>query len=502
MSDQYLKTKDWLDVSINSLDLPGSPWHTARRDVLKKLAKKLEEKNLFEESQLVSHELRDGISVPCHDSHESKQSREKFVRTQKMMKPFLSIAAREAGYSANLDRINQTEACATLIKYIQNILKVNYKMIFEPSDGELVVEHNKEIELLGSVLSHILEKDSRQLHKISLRVKDCTIPHTLRKSFYQLTLQKMDEDKYGVTKRDEALRQDFADKVKLGMRKLGIKDPTKSPLQHMMQSSIIESYETFPSLNRFSKNMKFQKSSSAIVNILYTATQKYKYEYILWLFPLQFATQGDGSQGDMFELAMQLDKFTRCCYEMSNTNKILLEVWRCLLGSKLNKIQYVMQHLQSIGIEISIDTVKLILQQDMGSVTESAAYPSDIFKQGAGKFTSLNKSDNKSLFAAPHPVLSLRHWIRYLFVGSTSFSVTMFLFDQFFLNSWDYQAILKACLCFIYLISDELIKSSTAEEVCTKMLMELKRVESSDFQVTWRHLARHHHDFFSKSEIE
>lgn len=501
----YLPTKDWLDFCVDSLDLPGSPWHAAKRDVLKRLAKKLEEKHLVDESQQVSYELEDRISVLPGESHEKKRIREKAGMKQKMIKAFFSIAAREAGYSANADRSNQTQTCTKLISYIQNILKVNYEVLLGPNASansqrsvldvgdKSVVEHNDEIKLLGTVLSQILENDPRQLYKISLRLKDRIIPDTLRKSFYQLTLQRMAEDKYGVTKRDEVLRQEFAGKVKSGMTKLGIKDPTKSPVQHLIQTTIIESYETLPSLTRFSKDMKFQKSSSTILNILYTSTQKFKYEYILWLFPLHVAAQDNSSKEHMFELAMQLDRFTRYCFELSNTNKISLDVWRHLMDSRIERIEKVIQHFENIGVDMSIDKVQLILEKDMGSTTENAAYHSDIFKQGVRKFNLLNNDIHKmSLFAVPHPILCIRQWIRYLFVGSTSFSIIMFLFDQFFLHFWDHEAIVKACLSLISLLFDSLIESTTVEGTCTVMLMETNRVKASDFQVMWKYVARHY----------
>lgn len=496
-----LPTKEWLDICVDSLDLPGSPWHSAKKIVLKRLVKKLEEKHLFDESQLVLSELEDGISMLPHDSDENKRIKEKLATREKMMKAFISIAAREAGYSATADKSNQTQTCVNLVNYIQGILKVNFEALFGAlttslDDNTSAVEQSGEIRLLGTVLSRVLEKDPRQLHKISLRLKGCLIPDALRQSFYQLTLQRMLEDNYGARKQEEKVRQEFADNIKLGMTKLETQDPTKSPVQHMIHTAIIESYETFPGLARFSKDMKFQKSSSAILNILYTATEKFKYEYILWLFPLHVAAQRNGSKEHLFELAMQLDCFTSCCFEMSDSHNILLDVWRRFMGSRLERVQRVIQHFENIGVDTSIDKVERILQQDMGSTTENADYPSNMFKHRLDKFDKVNNSSHtKSFFAVPHPILCIRHWIRYLFVGSTVFPVTMFLFDQFFLYSWEHDAIFKACLSMISMLSDSIMEAATVEEMCTKMLMETKHVEVSDLQLAWKHVAQQHQDF-------
>nr|XP_039265737.1 uncharacterized protein LOC120341315 [Styela clava] len=472
---------DWLDACIKELDFPGSPWYEVKECISKYLIERIRQEGLTDDEFA---KFRYFLGTDFTSTHKLKRTEAAVNKTIKrpnirdeklehLLKDLTVKAAGDAKCTLKNDISSSPECFQDMVSLVRKIFESSLEsklqvarmsQLTQFGSNTSVIALNtlvsKDIEILGEAVMKILQKEPSRLTNISQRLLGRLLPVTLRRLIYRLVLIKTQKLSgypgsnvgIGVLAQDneitqQGLREAFAKGMKVGMRELGSKDPTKSPLQHLIQMAVIEVYETISGLRPHSKNMEIQRECANVLNILYTFSRKFQRSYILWVFPLQITISQDRyTKEHQYELAMWLNCIVKSCFpsNINSVNALVLNIWKKIVDGNLDSshlgISFI-KHLMKIGIKYK-------------------TYRS----------------------------LCLRKWIMDLFVGVTDLPVLMFIWDQLFLNNWESTALETACLSLLHVIQVDLVRTLNVDTLCTDMLEKPVMVKLYEVQsdIIWK----------------
>ncbi|XP_077976204.1 uncharacterized protein LOC120341315 [Styela clava] len=524
---------DWLDACIKELDLPGSPWYEVKECISKYLIERIRQEGLTDDEFA---KFRYFLGTDFTSTHKLKRTEAAVNKTIKrpnirdeklehLLKDLTVKAAGDAKCTLKNDISSSPECFQDMVSLVRKIFESSLEsklqvarmsQLTQFGSNTSVIALNtlvsKDIEILGEAVMKILQKEPSRLTNISQRLLGRLLPVTLRRLIYRLVLIKTQKLSgypgsnvgIGVLAQDneitqQGLREAFAKGMKVGMRELGSKDPTKSPLQHLIQMAVIEVYETISGLRPHSKNMEIQRECANVLNILYTFSRKFQRSYILWVFPLQITISQDRyTKEHQYELAMWLNCIVKSCFpsNINSVNALVLNIWKKIVDGNLDSshlgISFI-KHLMKIGIKYKTTDVNSILRVELpdnkGTDSDLHRILSSASQGSIGSEYEGTLFENTNLWSLSHPALCLRKWIMDLFVGVTDLPVLMFIWDQLFLSNWESTALETACLSLLHVIQVDLVRTLNVDTLCTDMLEKPVMVKLYEVQRSWNELA-------------
>lgn len=528
---QHLNDK-WLESCTEELNLPGSPWYQVSELISKYLAERIRLEGLtFDELAKVRYLLGTDFST----KHNLQKSGVKRVtrpnlndeKLENLLKDLTLKAAKDAKCDLRDDLSHSPKCFLDTVALMNRIFRSSIETYLHASKLSEYTRYglnstviklaslvDKESEILGEALVKILQKEPSRLSRVSSRLRGRLLPLTLRRLIYRLVLIKLQKEcgypgadiGMGVLSSDDditqqGLREAFAKGVKTGMTELKTKSATKSTLRHLIQTSVIDAYESVSGLRPYSTNMEIQKETVDVLNIVYTYAKKYQTEYILWLFPLQITiSQERYTKEHSYELAMWLNCVIKTCFphRWDVINKIVFSAWEKTLTFKDTSLPdreiSFQQHIFDLGISADPNEVLDLLHTKLLSPPNpqgTSLFPRRDNESFISSGDSETLSHSGSLYTRDaqqsfvHPVLCVRKWLTHLFVGFCDLPVTMFIWDQLFLYNWDTAVLERACCALIRAILKTVLRAKSNDELCKILLEDPINLELHEIYNAW-----------------
>ena len=302
---------NWLEQCMEELSLPGSPWHEVRDLVAERLAYRITlEGFTYEQLALVAKFISDDF-IKKHRLYESAKRSNTSIATRQYTEREMQVLLKELTFKAAHDAECSLPNSPNAPECFSNLVDLTKKII-EPTN----FKHGQHTDRLAQSVVKVLQKDSSKLGDVTLKLKGRYLPKTLRRYLYRLLLINKRKNSPGTGRSGAAavfnddltqlkMREAFAASVKKGMLEFKSKQPTKTPVSHLIQSSVLETFETTPGLKPFSDDLTLQQDMCRMLNILYTHRKNFETFYIYLLFPLHSALSKEiHSKQQDYEIAM------------------------------------------------------------------------------------------------------------------------------------------------------------------------------------------------------
>ena len=498
----------WASSCLKELNLPGSPWHNVLSDVSKRLADRLKLEGLTY-VQLMRVEKFIGADFIkqyklVKSIKKTSDSEEGFTRlktdseVQEFLKDLTIKAATDAGCPMSCNTEDAPSYFVNLMFLIKSLLKTSIENRKTESHQ---VSHTKSFAIppacaSDNMLIDILKNDPTTINKIVTRVKGKILSPALRKYIYRLALLKMTKRSAGGDGNDavsggknareltqQQIREKFALQVKRGLKELGSKHATKSPVSHIIDSSIVEMFEVSPGLKQIRDDMKIQQGMSRVLNILYTHSRKCESFYPLLLVPLQVALC-DANTSNSREYDYQLSMWANLLIAevlpaWRVVNDIAVSAWSEVLAmaETPNGFKHsIVAHLQSLGVGITKSDVVRALETER-------------FVQKSYSSAGSEISIKASLLLEEqihHPVVFIRMWVMHLFVGLLEIPIVLFLWDQLFLHDWDKYILKQSCKVLLYCLKDDILLCPSMAALRELFIEGLSKLRLSSVIRLWR----------------
>ncbi|CAM2720415.1 unnamed protein product [Rotaria socialis] len=329
---------------------------------------------------------------------------------------------------------------------------------------------------LSSSIIAILKRDLRRVVILKEKVFGQQLPRALRQLIWTECLlrfekEPIDDDLNFV---EYQTRRDFAAGVTRGKNELQLKHPSYTPVANLIENAVIETYSKTLALHPYLEEHHLRLTIK-ILNVLYTYKKEYESYFIYWLLPCQLSYGDDENKNEsIYVIAMHLNLFIRHCFPtwpnvFTIANDILLDL------SKSDQNFY--EHLKAIStIRRNINT------QD---------FTKEIISLESKEASSALQYNDESM---SNPVLFLRKWIGQMFVGILNSNAVLYLWDQFFMITWDTVYIKHAAKAILYLLRDRLMYATDYNDMRKMLLDEPCLLYTSDVQAAFIHLAVRNED--------
>ncbi|XP_076805897.1 uncharacterized protein LOC143449538 [Clavelina lepadiformis] len=476
---------NWLEQCMEELSLPGSPWHEVRDLVAERLAYRITlEGFTYEQLALVAKFISDDF-IKKHRLYESAKRSNTSIATRQYTEREIQVLLKELTFKAAHDAECSLPNSPNAPECFSNLVDLTKKIV-EPTN----FKHGQHTDRLAQSVVKVLQKDSSKLGDVTLKLKGRYLPKTLRRYLYRLLLINKRKNSPGTGRSGAAavfnddltqlkMREAFAASVKKGVLEFKSKQPTKTPVSHLIQSSVLETFETTPGLKPFSDDLTLQQDMCRMLNILYTHRKNFETFYIYLLFPLHSALSKEiHSKQQDYEIAMWLDIIIGECLPLwPMINDIVLSVWSEIIDSNLNGNSSndadIKTHFCTLGIDSDVDNIKLTLEQPFKD-DQSQSYASLI------KFYTAHSD------AYSHPVTFIRSWVFHLFVGVTNVMTTMYIWDQLFLHNWSQTCFKRVCLVLFHCISSDIRKCKEKKELLSLLTDGMINVNVPEMAQAWK----------------
>lgn len=517
--------ENWLDSCLDEMILPGSPWYDVKNIVSRYFVDRIRIEGLNNE-QLAKLRYFLGTKFLTEFNVSGLNDKVTFGKAirpksgdkdvENKFKEIILKAIKDARCEYKTDLSDSPESFKNLITLINNIIEstvasyiasLRHSNLKSFKNNTLIADISQicdsETELLGEALVSILQKEPNRIKNILGTLSGKILPISLRTVVYRLLLLKHFKEKYTKNNMDNIkmnkgnqntsqkfLREMFAKTIKKGMEKHHLKKATNSPIRQLIQSTVIDKYENSLGLKPYSCNVEIQKESCKVLNIIFTNTNMFEPFYLFWLIPLQVAVNKDRYAPEhVYELALWLDTSIKFVFPISikNINSIAVNIWETLLN--MNFMKDVLKVFDLLEIPCSLQAVYKILKSknnDYSSKNEDHLSFSNqslsSYKSDASSTTEYNDFSSNT---NGHPILCLRKWILQLFVGVTNLQVTMFLFDQLFMDNFSSECVEKCCIVLLESMESQLVTCRTCEDVCLTLIEKLHVVKIWNVHHIW-----------------
>ncbi|OAF69642.1 hypothetical protein A3Q56_02606 [Intoshia linei] len=362
----------------------------------------------------------------------------------------------EKGVNRHLNQISYTfeyQLSTTTDSISSNKLLniLNFKNIESINDAENIEKTQIGIlsDALGRSIVGLLKQNKVDMYKICLFLKNLPLSPSLRMYlwsngiFNAENLIKSDNFKNKSSNYDKKqYRKTFHNNIERGIRQLDIVNAVKSPIDSLISKNIKNIYFNERSTLYNRSTDEFVKDLLRILNIIYTATNKFEANFIYVLYPLILAYQNiSKEQGFYYEMAMLSSLFMS--YVFPQTDNIL-----SITDRTMQQLNLIDQELYNYLFD-------------------------------GEKYEKLNLSDKKTtqqLTSCKTIQRNVVNWINRLYCTILTNQQVLFCWDQLFLNFWSLNSFVNINLTILLIIKDILICNTTIDESIIFQLMKSSKL--------------------------
>ncbi|CAL1547704.1 unnamed protein product [Lymnaea stagnalis] len=336
---------------------------------------------------------------------------------------------------------------------------------------------------IGSAVVSLLLRDPRKFEVVAGRLHGRQLPGSLRSYLWADVLFKAERKKMKEVYVEKIVRERFAVSVSRGLTDLRINKPTQSPINGLIQNTVVETYSKTTSMIQY-KQMEHIKETIRALNVLYVYDRSYEPYLVYWLFPIQLAFRSKEAMSDdkgehILELAMYLDLLNSNCFPTWPHVFAMAEQVMMRLEKDDPQLHNHLRRIAPINAQVN---PKEFLVQLLHQEREQA--------EALLQLTTTNtpRAPSSSTQFLADPTIFLRRWIGEGFVSVLDTPGVMYIWDQLFMQNWTETAIINVCLSLMELLRHKFMEAYDYITMKEVFLMEPCKLYTVDFQMAWIHL--------------
>ncbi|XP_069827888.1 uncharacterized protein [Dendropsophus ebraccatus] len=336
-------------------------------------------------------------------------------------------------------------------------------------------------DVLARSVCAVVALDPGTMRSVCDRLHGHLCPRTLRRFIWMEKLLRSEKKfkEANISIRGKEARERYGKTLEHRCDELKLRSATRSPISGLIESAVVEKFESTPSMCPFASDEVMIKESSKSLNILYVYNGVYEPYLIHWLFPLQMAFRETPSTAEHpYELFMYLHLLIKNIFPSWLEISAMAERVMAVLQMEDEEL---FTHLQRIFPRNVTFSPKDFIVELMAREREEAMK----LYASSSKPPSLSSLHEEQL---ANPVIFLRKWMGEGFVNSLDLPAVLLIWDQLFMQNWNRNVMESFCIVLLMLLRDSFMAATDFPAVRQIFLSGGYHLLTADIQKAWIHL--------------